>query len=431
MRNKLRDKKRKKLHATASGIIRFALLSCAAIATGMLLGNIFGSLNISALLQRVDTESYESILGGSMPVIDTVYNSGNESVSISGEIKDLIKAVFSFDLDNPVSILNSQSALLYSYHDTLPFQANNTVNGEDLANTVPGNTAGSQTEPGETQTPDNTAQGDNHTGGPEGVASSISSTEEDVEKKDPDNSEIVKDGKLTIQNGTKYTVNIPNLLKEALKFKFDKKKDKVLVFHTHTSESYINNLSQLNTSLLTRTRDPRYSVVRVGEELSENLRKKYGMQVIHNATVHDYPDYNSSYSNSLKTISAIQKAYPNIKIIIDLHRDAFANDKKLRLVADVNGKKAAKVSFIVATGELKQNHPTWRENLKLALKIQEKLLEECPQITQPIQLSEYTYNQHLSNGSLLIEVGGDGNFMSECLESTKYLAKAINDVVSK
>jgi stage II sporulation protein P len=58
------------------------------------------------------------------------------------------------------------------------------------------------------------------------------------------------------------------------------------------------------------------------------------------------------------------------------------------------------------------------------------LNEKYPGITRPIYMSEYRYNQHLSNGALIIEIGGDGNLISECLESTKYLAEVINEVLN-
>lgn len=426
MKNKFRDKRRKKNISIVFWVIRFAFLLCSAILIGMLSGNILSNIDINKVLQKIDIEAYKSVMDNSLPIIGTVYNNGNISTSISGGINDLIKQIFSFDIDNPISILNAQSAVLYSYYDTgyLPHQANNKKDKTEDSKTDNKTDSNKDTE-----IADNSVPGDNNSGGLEEAASSISTN--DVEKEEPSKGDVDSNGKITIQNETKYKVNIDELMKEPLKFKFDKRKDKVLIYHTHTTESYLTNISQLNSFVSTRSRDPRHSVVRVGEELAENLRKKFGMQVIHNATIHDYPDYNSSYSNSLKTVTAILKAYPNIKIVIDLHRDAVGDNKKLREVANVNGKNDAKIMFVIATGEVKQNHPTWKENLKLALKIQEKLNEQCPQLTLPINLAKYTYNQHVSNGALLIEIGGDGNLLDECLESTKYLSKAINDVVNK
>lgn len=430
MKSKFRDKRGKKVNSTAFGVIRFVFLLCVAILIGMLSGNILSNIDINSELQKIDIEAYKSVIDSSLPIIGTVYNNGNISTSISGNINDLIKNIFSFDIDNPISILNVESAVLYSYYNTsyLPNQANNKGDNK-TDNTADSKPDDSKADNKNTETADNSVPGDNNPGGLKEAASSISTN--DVEIDVPSKGDVESNGKITIRNETKYTVNIDELMKEPLKFKFDKKKDKVLIYHTHTTESYLTNISQLNAFVPTRSRDPRYSVVRVGEELANNLRNKFGMQVIHNATIHDYPDYNSSYSNSLKTVTTVLKAYTNIKIVIDLHRDAMGDNKKLREVANVNGKNAAKIMFVIATGELKQNHPTWKENLKLALKIQEKLNEQCPQLTLPINLAKYTYNQHVSNGALLIEIGGDGNLLDECLESTKYLAKAINDVVSK
>jgi len=429
MKNKYGEKNRKKLDSTALGVVRFVFLLGAAILTGIVSGDILSRVDINGELQKIDVEAYESVINNSLPIINTVYNNGNNSASISGRINDLIKYIFSFDIDDPISILNAQSAVLYGYYGAcyLPSQANSRQESK-TDNTAGSDTGNSPSDNKNAETADNPVPGDKNSGGLEEAASSIST--DDVEKEEPPKGNVDSSGKISIRNETKYKVNIDELMKEPLKFRFNKRKDKVLIYHTHTTESYLTDISQLGSSISTRSRDPRRGVVRVGEELAENLKDKFGIQVIHNATVHDYPDYNKSYGNSLKTVKAILKAYPNIKVVIDLHRDAMGDDKKLREVANVNGKNAAKIMFVVSTGELKQNHPAWRENLKLALKIQEKLNGQCPQLTLPINLSKYTYNQNVSSGALLIEVGGDGNLLSECLESAKYVAKAINDVLA-
>ena len=238
---------------------------------------------------------------------------------------------------------------------------------------------------------------------------------------------VVTSGKIKIINQTKYTVDINKLLAEPLKLP-NKKGPQVLVYHTHTTESYLKNLEQLTMkNVASRTTDSKYNVSRVGEALISNL-KKHDIDVLHDKTIHD-KDYNSSYASSLKTLTKYVDKYSSLKMTIDLHRDAISG-QKLRVVKQINGKNAAQIMFVIGT-DSKLSNPKWRENLKLALKIQARLNELYPGIAKPIYISKNRYNQHLTNGSVIIEIGGDGNTIDECVRSTDYLARAINDVLYK
>lgn len=395
------------------------IIMSASVCAGLFLASVFSRIDVNSFMENVGIELNKSVLDESLPIINAIYNNGNISTSISRQINDIANKILPFNIDNPITILNAQTAVLRDYGAHVPHKK-----ADSSTNKIEADDTGDQVEGKISYTTD---PGDKKSGGEEEPSSSIST--DDVEKEVPSKRADDSNGKITIQNETKLKVDIDELLNEPLKFKFDKKKDRVLIYHTHTTESYLTSISQLNSAVSTRTSDTRHSVVRVGEALAQSFRNLYGMQVIHNATIHDYPDYNNSYSNALNTVTEVLKAYPNIEIVIDLHRDAAGDSRKLREVASVNGKNAAKIMFVVATGEEKKNHPNWKENLKLALKIQEKLNEECPGITMPINMSKYRYNQHVSQGALLIEIGGDGNVLDECLESTKYLSKAINDVL--
>lgn len=259
------------------------------------------------------------------------------------------------------------------------------------------------------------------------VSSSIT-FEGDVENADQHNNPVVTNGKIKVVNETKYSIDIDKLLKEPLKLSSGKTGPQIFVYHTHTTESFLKNISEMNNkSIPSRTSDNRYNVVRVGDALISNL-KKYNINVSHNTTVHDR-DYNSSYVKSLSTLTNYVDKYSSLKMTIDLHRDA-AGDNKLRVVKKVNGKDAAQIMFVVGT-DSKLANSKWRENLKLALKIQSRLNEIAPGLAKPTYISKNRYNQHLTNGSVIIEIGGDGNVIDECVRSTTYLAQAINDVIYK
>lgn len=256
--------------------------------------------------------------------------------------------------------------------------------------------------------------------------SSISYEPEDEEENQ--NSDMISSEKVAVQNFTKHKIDIAHLLNEPLQFKFDKKGPKVLIYHTHTTESYVlQDQDLLKKNIASYNSNPKYNVVRVGEELSQYL-KKYGIDTLHNATVHDKVR-NAAYGVAINTLLSYKKSYPSIKVFIDLHRDGLEPSKpKLRITKKINGKTAAQVMFVVGTDDMLPN-PYWEENLKFVLKVQQKLNEKYPGLARPVMLVGKRYNQQVSNPSVLIEIGGDGNLLSECVESARYVADALNDVM--
>ncbi|MGE5612827.1 MAG: stage II sporulation protein P [Bacillota bacterium] len=257
----------------------------------------------------------------------------------------------------------------------------------------------------------------------------ISSIAYEVEEEDDEGkSDTVAADKIVVKNFTNYKIDIEKLLREPIKLDFSRKGPKVLVYHTHTSESYVLKESDLGKKgVPSFNSDPRYNVVRVGEELARHL-KKYGIETLHNGTVHDKVR-NAAYGVSIDTLNSYKKSHPSIKVFIDVHRDASAESKpKLRLTKKINGKNAAQIMFVVGTDGILP-HPEWKENLKFVLRLQQKLNEKYPGLARPVWVVGKRYNQQISNQAILVEIGGDGNLLSECLESTKYLAEVLNDVM--
>ena len=414
------------------------LLSFIAVKAGMAVGNLAYSLD-KGLVRSIDADTYKSTLNASFPIINTVYNSGNSSVSISGEIKNLLRGVFNFDLEKPVTILNVQSPL-FSYYSRNQYKQTPSEEGQSPGSDITG-TPDPETTPGDSASEDTAQRPDTGTVPDNGQAaaqpdetgsdmpqpiSSITYNEAE-EDEGNQNGDIVSHNKITIQNYTKFKVDIEKLLNEPLNINFNKKGPKVLVYHTHTTESYVLKQSDIGKKgVPSFNSNSRYSVVRVGEELSRYL-KKYGIDVLHNGTVHDTVR-DAAYGPALKTVQKYTKSYPSIKVFLDIHRDAADSSNKLRLVQKIKGKNAAQIMFVVGTNG-KLPHSEWKENLKFALKLQQKLNEKYPGLAGPIWISNNRYNQHVSDDALIIEIGGDGNLLSECLESTKYLAEVLNEVM--
>lgn len=85
------------------------------------------------------------------------------------------------------------------------------------------------------------------------------------------------------------------------------------------------------------------------------------------------------------------------------------------------------MSFGTNNGGLE--HANWNENLKFAIKLQEKANEMYPGLFKPIMLTKSRYNQHVSKYATIMEVGSTGNTMEQCLTSMKYLAEVFNEIL--
>ena len=233
---------------------------------------------------------------------------------------------------------------------------------------------------------------------------------------------------LSVKNQTSYTINKELLTDNGIPFTIGQSQSpQILIIHTHGTESYTPSEKYTFTyTENTRTTDTNYNVVRIGSELADIL-KNHGLNVVHDVTMYDYPDYNASYDKAYYGISAMLKKYPSIQIVLDIHRDAVNTDtgETVKLVGEVNGEKAAQIMFVVGTDECGFSHPNWEYNLKFASMLQNRLYNINPSLVRPINLRTSRFNQHFTKGSLIVEVGTNGNTLDEALVSSKYLAEAI------
>ena len=172
---------------------------------------------------------------------------------------------------------------------------------------------------------------------------------------------------IRINNQTSY--DISDLIKNA---SYIPKNKKVIIYHTHTCESYTpTEKNNYNMTDSYRTTNMNYNVVMVGNQLEEEL-KKYGFNVIHNNTYHDYPSYNGSYGRALNTLQNIYENNIDAEIIIDLHRDAVGSVPNYAPRVKINNEICAQVMFVIGTDGSGLSHPKWRENLQFAIEVQKK-----------------------------------------------------------
>ena len=202
----------------------------------------------------------------------------------------------------------------------------------------------------------------------------------------------------------------------------------ILIFHTHTCESYTQtDANKYESTGNYRTTDLNHNVVRVGDELQKYLTS-YGNNVIHNKTFHDYPAYTGSYGRSLKTVNGILSQNKDTDVVIDLHRDAIGDDSYAPKVK-IGDEYAAQIMFVIGTNGSGLAHDNWQQNLQFAMKVQQKANELYPGLFKPILLRNARYNQHLSKAANIIEIGATGNTLEECEKSAKYLAKVLDEVL--
>ena len=165
----------------------------------------------------------------------------------------------------------------------------------------------------------------------------------------------------------------------------------------------------------------------MGKELDIQL-KSYGFNVTHNQTYHDYPEYSGSYGKSLTTVENILKEQPNTQMVIDLHRDAVGSKPDYAPSVKIGDETAAQLMFVIGTDGGGLQHLNWQDNLKFAIKVQQKANELYPGLFRPIIVRNSRYNQHLTKAATIIEVGATGNTMEQCMTSMKYLAKILDEV---
>lgn len=228
-----------------------------------------------------------------------------------------------------------------------------------------------------------------------------------------------------IKNESQYQLTqemlIPNV-------ELSDKKD-IIIYHTHTCESYTpTEANNYVASGNFRTTDLNYSVARVGTELANNLQAR-NFNVIHNTTYHDYPAYTGSYTRSLSTIKNILNENPEAEFVIDLHRDALGSSSSYAPCVKIGEEKVAQIMFVIGTDGGGLEHKDWLYNFKIAVKIQEKANEMYPGLFKPIIVRDSRYNQHVTKGACIIEVGATGNTLEECNGSMKYLANVIAEVM--
>lgn len=236
-----------------------------------------------------------------------------------------------------------------------------------------------------------------------------------------------------VKNSTGLEINFADELKKPASVKFNNSNDpQVLIFHTHTSESYMENDQDFfYESFYPRSLENSKNVTAVGQAVCDKLCEN-GIKAIHDTTYHDNPTYNGSYARSAKTVKSLLEKYPSIQMVIDIHRDSMGNNStgKMKPVFKYKDKKAAQLMIISGCdSDNKLGFPNWNQNLRLALKVQKYAESMFPGITRPLNFAKVRYNEHLTPGSLLIEIGSDVNTLEEAVYTGSMLGESLSAMI--
>lgn len=224
-------------------------------------------------------------------------------------------------------------------------------------------------------------------------------------------------------------LNAPALLEMDMRMQGSSEQPQILIYHSHSQEDFIDSVPG----------DPSTTIVGVGDYLTTLLQDTYGYNVIHVTDTFDIVDgkldRNKAYTYAQERISQILEENPSVEVVIDLHRDGVAEDK--RLVTTIDGKETAKIMFFNGLSRTNQNgeisyltNPYIRENLAFSLQMMLEAKKYYPDIARTIYLRGYRYNLHLRPKALLVECGAQTNTVQEEMNAMEPLADILNKVLT-
>ncbi len=233
-----------------------------------------------------------------------------------------------------------------------------------------------------------------------------------------------------------YVKNMTHMDREEVKsimlspvgFKVEKNSPvpQILIMHTHATESYVPMADEAyDSSYAFRSTDNTKNMTAVGRVMADTLNS-LGYNTLQDTTLHDYPSYNGSYDNSKATVEKYLRQYPSIKIVLDIHRDAVErNGNIIAPTTTVNGTEYAQIMIISGRDNGYMNMPNYRENLKFATMVQNTVARMYPGMARPVLFDYRNYNQQLTTGSVLVEIGTHGSTLTQAKNSAAAFAHSL------
>ncbi len=222
-------------------------------------------------------------------------------------------------------------------------------------------------------------------------------------------------------------LNADDLLSRSMKIEKQGDAPKILIFHTHSQEAFIDSVEG----------DTDTTIVGMGKLLAERLNA-LGIPTIHHPGVYDLIngqlDRSAAYEYAEAGVRPILEEHPSIEVVIDLHRDGVGEGT--HLVTEVNGKPTAQIMFFNGLSRTKDNgdiaylpNPYIQDNLAFSLQMKLAAEQMYPGFTRRIFLRGYRYSLHMRPKSLLIEAGAQTNTVEEMRNAMELLAVTLQKVI--
>ena len=246
---------------------------------------------------------------------------------------------------------------------------------------------------------------------------------------------ITLDNGSQVRNCTDYSNDyLLDISREGAGISFDNDPDEplVLIYHTHATESFEKNVrDSYDSAFSCKTTEREMNIVSVGDEICKSLEEN-GITCLHDTLVHDYPSYDAAYDSSRQTVSELLTQYPSIKVVLDIHRDGIERESGERLApyCEIDGNGAAQIMIISCVGDENGAVPEHLENFRFACALQERIELDYPDLCRPMLFDYRFYNQDLSPGALLIEVGSQANTIDEVKYTGSLIGKEIAKLLS-
>lgn len=223
-------------------------------------------------------------------------------------------------------------------------------------------------------------------------------------------------------------LNASELLGKDLRIDLSTGGSKILIYHTHSQETFVDS-----------DNDPSTSIVGIGRYLTEILNNKYKIPTMHHEGVYDLIngklDRSEAYEFAKPEVEQILAENPSIEVVIDLHRDGVADTT--HLVTEINGKPTAQIMFFNGLSRTRVNgdlagmaNPYLQDNLAFSLQMKIVAETKYPGFARRNYLRGYKYNMDLMPRMLLIEAGAQTNTVEEMRNAMEVLADLLNSVLT-
>ena len=223
-------------------------------------------------------------------------------------------------------------------------------------------------------------------------------------------------------------LNASELLGKDLRIDLSTGGSKILIYHTHSQETFADS-----------DNDPSTSIVGIGRYLTEILNNKYKIPTMHHEGVYDLIngklDRSEAYEFAKPEVEQILAENPSIEVVIDLHRDGVADTT--HLVTEINGKPTAQIMFFNGLSRTRENgdlagmaNPYLQDNLAFSLQMKIAAETKYPGFARRNYLRGYKYNMDLMPRMLLIEAGAQTNTVEEMRNAMEVLADLLNSVLT-